>query len=212
LVAGATGAAAVWAAPKLGWSTPAGALEAVSFSADPTAAFGELPFADDFDQEFPGGLLTRWNMARPVQLAGTTQFGTPCPANGGLDNTDFLAGHGIVVAMDGMFGGSTGPGRIESAQTFAFHDGLYNLSFQVAGSHRRADPIPATLIASMPGCDATMTVVMVASDGFVRFTLPFLVTFATVSTIVFESGDAPGQAGLLLDDVSLTRGPFPHAS
>ncbi|MDP9073457.1 MAG: hypothetical protein M3N98_04630 [Actinomycetota bacterium] len=152
---------------------------------------------------FPGGLLTNWSVTRPVLLAGTTQFGVPCPTNTGFDNTRFLSGHGIVVGMDGLLAGGTGPGRIESLQTFQFPSGRYTLSFQVAGSHHGADQWPATVVASVPGGNATMTVIGTVSDGFVGYALNFLVSHAAVSTIVFESGDAPGQFGLLLDDVSL---------
>jgi hypothetical protein len=208
LVGGAAGAAALWAVPKLGWSGVADALTLAP--ADPGAATDDDPstvvFADDFNQEFPGSLLTRWNVARPVQLVGTSQFGAPCPANSGLDSTDFLAGHGIVVAMDGVIGAGTGPGRIETMQVMTFSGGRYQLSFNVAGSHHRSDPLPAKLIASVPGCGAAMTVVRSAPDDFLPYSLDFVVKGPMVSTIVFESGDTPGQAGLLLDDVSLARG------
>lgn len=160
-----------------------------------------LLFSDNFDQEFPGFLLTNWNVVRPILLVGMTQFGVPSPANSVLDSSDFLAGHGLAACMGSP---SSGPGRIESGEAFAFPEGKYTLSFQVAGSHHSADWLPATLIASVPGCDAALTVIRSASDGFVRYSLNFSIDQATVSTVVFESGGAPGQAGLVLDDVRLS--------
>jgi hypothetical protein len=205
LVAGAAGAAAVWAAPRLGWWSRADALT-LGLPAAPTATprLGQLPFSDDFDQEFPGQLLTGWSVTRPARLAGTTQSGLPCPANKRFDSTGFLSGHGMVVVMDGAFGATTGPGRIESVHAFALSAGRYTLSFQVAGSHHGSDPLPGTLTSSLPGCGAAMSVGCAAAEGFRRYRLTCLVTEVAVTTIVFESNDAPGQAGLVLDDISLS--------
>jgi hypothetical protein len=210
LVGGAAGAAVLWAAPRVGWSDRASALGMDSpdpvdpsdsgDQTDETDSSGQL-FSDNFNQEFPGFLLTNWNVVRPVLLVGMTQFGVPSPANSGLDSTGFLAGHGLAVCMSSP---SNGPGRIESGEAFTFPEGKYTLSFQVAGSHHSADSLPATLIASVPDCGAAMTVIRSASDGFLRYSLDFSVDQATVSTVVFESGDAPGQSGLILDDVALT--------
>ncbi|HEX3539464.1 MAG TPA: hypothetical protein VHT75_03385 [Acidimicrobiales bacterium] len=206
LLGGAAGAAVVWATPKLGWWAPAGAqtlTPATDTAGDVTAALGGLPFGDNFDHELPGGLLRNWNVHQGISLVGTSLFGAASPGNGALDQADFLADHGHAVALSSAFG----PGRIETVQAFAFQAlQRYTLSFDVAGSHRVADPWPATLVASLPGCAAALRVTMGSGDGFRTFQLQVRPTASTTSTIVFASDDAPGHAGLILDNVALAAG------
>jgi hypothetical protein len=47
---------------------------------------------------------------------------------------------------------------------------------------------------------------MGSGDGFRTFQLQVRTTASTTSTIVFASDDAPGHAGLILDNVALAAG------
>ena len=204
LVGGAAGAAMVWAAPKIGfWSPAAAEPSGPAVAPDAIVALGTLPFGDDFDEETPGGLLRNWHVRQAISIVGTSLFGATSPANTSLDAADFLAGHGHAVAL----ASALGPGRIETVQAFAFQAlHRYTLSFDVAGSHRAADPWPATLVASLPGCAADLRVTRRSGDGFGHFQLQVQPTMSTTSTIVFASDDAPGHAGLVLDNVELRAG------
>lgn len=163
-----------------------------------------LPFADDF----ANAALPGWDVRRPVAILGTTPFGFIHPMSATLDRTDVLAGRGTVIGLDGPMAGSSVPGLIETTEAFVFEPGVaHALRFRVAGSHQRADRLPAsTVTASLPGLGLSTQVTRRPGDGFREFELavPRQAT-AKMSTIVFRSENAPGQAGLLLESVALDR-------
>lgn len=169
--------------------------------ADPPLLLRRPPFIDTFSND----ALPAWNVRRPVAILGTTPFGFPLPANRVLDRTDFLRGRGTVIGLDGPLAGSTGPGLMETLDAFVFEPGFtYTLAFSVAGSHQSADRLPpSTLTAGLPGVGASRRVTRRPQDDFLDFSLDVEVRRPAVSTIVFSSENAPGQAGLLLESVSL---------
>lgn len=202
LVLGGVGVAAVYAGTALA-RTPSGS--AVT-DIDPTGAVPTHPLRrPPFSDTFANDALPAWNVRRPVAIIGTTPFGSPLPANQVLDRTDFLRGRGMVIGLDGPLAGSTGPGLIETLDAFVFEPGsTYTLAFSVAGSHQSADRLPpSTLTAGLPGLGASKRVTRRPQDDFLDFTLNVDVPRPATSTIVFSSENAPGQAGLLLESVSL---------
>lgn len=168
-----------------------------------TTSFRRPPFAD----AFVNGALPDWNVRRGVAILGATPFGIARAANRVLDRSDFLAGHGTVLGLDGALAAGTGPGLIETVDAFLFEPGsTYRLSFGVAGSHQSSDRLPpSTLTARLPGLGASTRVTLQPHDGFRSHTLDVTVDRPTTSTIVFASENAPGQAGLLLESVSLVE-------
>lgn len=207
LVAGGGGAALLWA----GWTGLARRAPGGPAAAGPVAAvrpatapgLRELPFADAFADP----ALPSWNVRRPVAILGTTAFGFGHPANAVLDRPEVLQGRGTVIGLDGPLAGSTGPGLLETVDAFVFEPGAtYRLAFSVAGSQQRADRLPpSTLTASLPGLGVSRQVTRRPADGFLEVTLDAPVTGPALSTIVLASENAPGQAGLLLESVSLTK-------
>jgi len=206
LIAGGGGAALLYAARGALLAGRPGPLA----GAPPEAAAGlapglrALPFADDFaNPALPG-----WDVRRPVAILGATAFGFTHPMSTTLDRTDVLAGRGTVIGLDGPLAGSSVPGLMETTEAFVFEpDVAHALRFRVAGSHQRADRLPAsTVTASLPGLGISSQVTRRPGDGFLEFELavPRQET-AKMSTIVFRSENAPGQAGLLLESVSLDR-------
>ncbi len=201
LIISGGGAAALWAAqPGLAQALQPGRLLGPATAAPP---FRLLPFADDFGD----ATLAQWNVRRSVAILGATSFGLDRPTNGTLDRADFLAGRGTVIGMDGPLGASTGPGLMETVDTFVFEPGAtYVLRFTVAGSHQGADRMPLSSVsASLPGLGATTSVARMPADDFLEFSLEVPVARRALSTIVLASGDAPGQAGVLLESVSLSK-------
>lgn len=162
-----------------------------------------LPFADDF----ANAALPEWNVRRAVSFVGTTSFGAPRPGSDMLDRVEFLRGRGTVLDLDGPLGVSTGPGLIETVDTFIFEPrATYALRFTVAGSQRSADRMPlSSVTASLPGLGASTHVARMPNDDFLEFTLEVPVSRPALSTIVVSSGNAPGQAGVLLESVSLSK-------
>ncbi len=162
-----------------------------------------LPFADDFTN----AALPEWNVRRAVSIVGSTPYGTAFPATDALDRTEFLRGRGAVLDLDGPLGVSTGPGLIETVDSFVFEGrATYALRFTVAGSHNAADAMPLSNVSvSLPGLGARKDVARMPNDDFLEFTLEVRVRRPAVSTIVVASGNAPGQAGVLLESLSLTK-------
>lgn len=207
---GGGGAALVYAG-RLAWLTkgsePAAAGEvatrATTAGVAAAAPLRALPFTDSF----ANAALPGWNVRRPVAILGASPFGLPYPSNQVLDRPEVLHGRGTVIGLDGPVGGSTGPGYLETVDTFVFEPGAtYRLRFSVAGSQQRADRLPAsTVTASLPGLGVSRRVTRQPQDGFLDFDLEVPVTAAALSTVAFRSENGPGQAGLLLESVSLTR-------
>jgi len=160
-----------------------------------------------FSDAFANPALPGWNVRRPVAILGATPFGFGYAGNSVLDRPEVLQGRGTVIGLDGPMGASSGPGLIETADAFAFEPGAtYRLRFSVAGSQQRADRLPAsTVVASLPGLGVEKRVTRQPGDGFLEFDLDVPVDAVAMSTIVFSSENAPGQAGLLLESVSLRR-------
>ncbi|MEO7837271.1 MAG: hypothetical protein ABIS21_06475 [Acidimicrobiales bacterium] len=209
LIGGAGGAAALWAGGVTLRRRSGGGVGADGAGDGPAAAtirslpFISLPFIDTFADT----ALPAWNVRRPVTVLGTTPFGRAFPSNQTLDRPAVLAGRGTVLGLDGRLAGTTGPGLLETIDPFAFEAGsTYELTLGVAGSQQRADRMPpSTVVASLPGLGISTHVVRRPMDGFRPFTLQVPVTRSAASTIVVASGNAPGQAGVLLQFVSLAR-------
>jgi hypothetical protein len=206
LLAGTGGAALLWAGrAALLAPTPGGGLAAsgpLEGAAATAPNLRGLPFTDTF----ANAALPEWNVRRPVGILGTTPYGTPLSGNEALDRTDFLRGRGTVIGLDGPLGSSSGPGLMETVDTFVFEPGAYTLAFRVAGSHQSADRMPpSTLTASLPGLGVSRQVTRRPHDEFLDFTLDVSVSEPAMSTIVIASENAPGQAGLLLESVSLAK-------
>lgn len=165
--------------------------------------FRRPPFVETFADD----ALPAWNVRRPVAILGATAFGTPRPANSTLDRSELLQGRGTVIGLDGPLAASAGPGLIETVDAFMFEPGrAYSLSFSVAGSHQSRDRLPpSTLSARLPGLGAGTRVTRRPLDDFRTFSLDVFVAEPAVSTIVFSSENAPGQAGLLLESVALVE-------
>ncbi len=202
---GGGGTAVLWAGRGVLLRAGAGGVQAAGPVGGPgsVANLRQAPFVDSF----ANAALPGWNVRRPVAILGTTPYGFTYPSNGVLDHPEFLRGRGTVVGLDGPLAGSTGPGLIETVDAFVFEPGAtYALTFSVAGSQQRADLMPpSTVIASLPGLGVSREVTRRPGDGFLEFTLEVPVTAPAISTIVLASGDTPGQAGVLLEAVSLTR-------
>jgi hypothetical protein len=203
------GVAVVWAGSKLvlprlspSATTPAAPVAPV-VGPGSTPSLRALPFSDDF----ANSALPEWNVRRPVAILGTTPYGFRYPATEALDRTDFLHGRGTVIGLDGPRAGASGPGLIETVDTFVFEPGsTYTLKFRVAGSHQSSDRLPpSTVTASLPGLGVSKTVTRQPHDDFLEFPLEVPVTSPATSTIAFASQNAPGQAGLLLESVSLAK-------
>lgn len=204
-VGGATVLAKVFGGGVLGGGVSGGGVSGPLGGAVTTPSLRALPFADDF----ANAALPEWNVRRPVAILGTTPFGARYAGNDSLDRSDFLRGRGTVVGLDGPLGGATGPGLLETVDTFAFEPGsAYTLTFAVAGSHQSRDRMPpSTVTASLPGLGVSRRVTLQPHDDFLTFSLDVPVTGEARSTIVLASEDAPGQAGLLLESVSLAKAP-----
>lgn len=204
LILGGGSAAAIW----VGYSPVAQALQVGQTSGllpgeVNAPRLRSLPFADDFSD----AALPEWNVRRAVSFVGSRPYGAMFPATEALDRTDFLRGRGAVLDLDGPLGASTGPGLIETIDTFVFEGGAtYALRFSVAGSHKAADAMPlSSVTVSLPGLGAYKDVKRMPNDDFLEFTLEVPVSTPGISTIVVASGDAPGQAGVLLESLALTR-------
>jgi hypothetical protein len=65
--------------------------------------------------------------------------------------------------------------------------------------------LPSTINASLPGLGVSRTISVLPMADFQPITIDVPVHAPAESRIVFASHDAPGQPGLLLSKVSLTR-------
>ena len=213
LLVGGGGAALLWAGGTALMRTVTGGTRTVIGTGAATAGPVEGAFSGHalrglpFTENFANAALPAWNVRRPVAILGTTPYGFVHPANRALDHPEILQGRGTVIGLDGRLAGSTGPGLLETVDRFAFEPGsTYKLVFVVAGSQQSSDRIPpSTITASLPGLGVAKSVTLRPRDGFMEFTLDVPVGAPASSSIVLASQNAPGQAGLLLESVSLTR-------
>lgn len=204
LILGGGGTAVLWAGVRLTGRSPGDAVTVGAVEESVTAPALRVP---PFHDTFANAALPAWNVRRPVAVLGTTPFGVALAANRALDGAGFLRGRGTVIGLDGPLAGSSGPGLLVTIDTFAFDAGsTYALTFSVAGSHLSADRMPpSTVVAGLPGLGVSRRVTRSPLDDFRTFTLQVPVTRPATSTIVLASENAPGQAGVLLESVSLTR-------
>jgi hypothetical protein len=171
---------------------------------DTRAALGS-EFDDDFDSELPGVTLHRWQALGGVTVFGRTRYGDS-RSSGFLDTTDWLRGHGMVVALDASSSGNRLPGHIRTRERFLFEKGVgYVLEFDAGGSHRARDhgAVRNCVIARVPGVGATCRTSVLPTAGFGRVTLRFIPRATTTSTVELASGDAAGRAGVVIDNVRL---------
>jgi hypothetical protein len=151
-------------------------------------------------------MLSKWEVVRPIAVVGTF-FGQSV----GLDRpfsphpTGFLTGHDLMVDLNGEAAGGPFPGMLQSVETVPFTTGSHTLSFELAGSHDTGNLLPSTINASLPGLGVSRSISLLPMADFRPITIDIPVHAPAESRIVFTSQDAPGQPGLLLSKVSLTR-------
>jgi hypothetical protein len=160
-------------------------------------------FTDDFNRELAGTRLDHWESLGAVSVIGTTSYGNRVSALV-LDNASFLRQCGMAVALGGVNDGHRIPGRIRTADTFRFLQGVrYKLDFELAGGHRACSSgaIARSIVTSIPGVGATMRTHLPQGARFRPVSLFFTPEATRNSKVEFASGDASGRGGLLLKNV-----------
>jgi hypothetical protein len=94
---------------------------------------------------------------------------------------------------------------LRTVESVPFTPGSHTLSFELAGSHDPGNLLPSTINASLPGLGVSRSISLLPMADFQPITIDIPVHAPAESRIVFASQDSPGQPGLLLSKVSLTR-------
>lgn len=115
---------------------------------------------------------------------------------------DFQPGNGLYVDLDGdrPDGRRFEPGVLVSREAFRLTPGVYELSFRLAGSHRR----DVNTVEVRLGDVHRERITLSADAPFQRFVRTVRVRRAREARLSFDNEGADGY-GLLLDDVSLRR-------
>jgi hypothetical protein len=162
-------------------------------------------FADDFDGELAGQALRYWEALGGVTVLGRTRHGDQ-RSTAALDNADFVRGHGMVVALDGVGFGNQIPGRIRTVETFRLLAGVpYVFEFEAAGSHRAqlTGGPRHSVVASVPGAGATVRESLLTAAEFHPVVLRFTPRTTVTSRVQIASADAAGRGGVIVDNVRL---------
>ena len=205
---GAAGVAVAIPLPRL--RRPAGADRVAQIAQIEQSAGKPLPasFSDDFNREFAGSRLWRWETSNCVRVFGSTAYGREMLGGIDLDDPAILRGRGMVVALEGDGDHPSIAGRMRTVDSFAFEAGRrYCLEFLVAGSHlaSQARGLARSLEARIPEVGASTTVRLPSRARFQPVRLEFTPSRTTASPIEFVAGGAPGRGGLLLDEVHLAE-------
>lgn len=121
---------------------------------------------------------------------------------GAGSNWDFQPGNGLYVDLDGdrPDGRRFEPGVLVSRESFQLEPGVYELSFRLAGSHRRDVNTTEVRLGDVHQERITLA----SSAPFERFVRTIRVRQAQEARLSFDNEGADGF-GLLLDDVMLRR-------
>ena len=163
---------------------------------------GTVLFSDNFDTENKGKGqanyrgFANWQVTRgEVDLIGNGYF-------------DHQSGNGLYVDMDGSkagWGGATVAGRLTSKKSLTLSPGTYIFKFDLAGHPYQGPNTIIVKLADVYRADFTLKR-QIPETGFKTYTRTVKVEKTTTGPLIFEhrGGDF---AGLLLDNVSLTRSP-----
>ena len=150
-------------------------------------------FFDGFEGDTPDVLnstLLKWNV-----VSGSIDVlsaGNLCGPSGNYSNCVDLDGSGAMA------------GTIETKQTFALDEGIYRLSFDLAGANRKwAGSLSNTVSVSF-GSYFTEDITMLQYDPFQTFTRDIIVDSVGTAKINF-SHHGSDMIGLLLDNVALVH-------
>ncbi|HEX6036473.1 hypothetical protein [Longimicrobium sp.] len=121
---------------------------------------------------------------------------------GARSDWDFQPGNGLYVDLDGdrPDGIRFKPGVLVSRQAFPLAPGVYQLSFRLAGSHRR----DVNTVEVRLGDVHRERITLPADAPFQRYDRVIRVRRASQARLSFDNEGADGY-GLLLDDVLLRR-------
>jgi hypothetical protein len=160
-------------------------------------AWGATIFSDNFDTENGGQGQLNFNgfdnftiLFGTVDLIGDTPSGTPL--------FDLVPGNGLYVDLDG----STSNSGLMLADLMLLGAGSYELSFDLAGSHRgTTESVLVSLLA--PGAFALQTFTLPSDQAFTSYSIPFTTTGGGL-LFAFQ-GAGNDNIGLLLDRVTIQR-------